>query len=165
MDKDLLRFIDLAKELGAHDAIFIDPGTIKTAAWVKMKCMYGCRSRKVHCCPPNTPTYKETQEVIDCYNKALLIHGKDMALYEVVLKLEREIFLAGYYKAVGFGNGDCQLCKTCNAEKCAHPREARPSMEACGIDVFETARTNGFPITVVQNRDSEGNYYGLILIE
>lgn len=165
MDNDLSRFIDLAKELGACDAKIIAPGTIKTAAWVRMKCMYGCKHRKVHCCPPNTPTPKETQEIIDCYKTALLIHCKDKDPSETVLKLERAIFLAGFYKVIGYGCGACMLCKTCNDEKCANSKDARPSMEACGIDVYETVRTNGFPIEVVKDRKSNGNYYGLLLIE
>ncbi|MDD4238791.1 MAG: DUF2284 domain-containing protein [Desulfotomaculaceae bacterium] len=165
MNTDLSRFIDLAKELGVNDAKFIVPRTIKTAAWVRMKCMYGCKHRKVHCCPPNTPTPKETQEIIDCYKTALLIHCENKDPSDIVLKLERAIFFAGYYKVLGYGCGACMLCKTCNAEKCMHPLDARPSMEACGIDVYETVRTNGFPIMVVQDRKSSGNYYGLLLIE
>ena len=38
-------------------------------------------------------------------------------------------------------------------------------MEACGIDVFATARANGFPIEVVKDESCEDNYYGLVLIE
>lgn len=164
-DNNLSKFINLAKELGAYDAKIIDPGTIKTAAWVRMKCQFGCKYKKVHCCPPNTPTPKETQEVIDCYKTAMIIHGKNTDPSDIVLKLEREIFLAGYYKVIGYGCGSCMLCKTCNEEKCAHPKEMRPSLEACGIDVFETLRRNGFPISVLTDRKESGNYYGLLLIE
>jgi hypothetical protein len=38
-------------------------------------------------------------------------------------------------------------------------------MEACGIDVFKTARDNGFPIEVVRTRDEERNIFGLILVD
>jgi hypothetical protein len=38
-------------------------------------------------------------------------------------------------------------------------------MEGCGIDVFKTARDNGFPIKVVRTRDEERNIFGLILVE
>jgi hypothetical protein len=38
-------------------------------------------------------------------------------------------------------------------------------MEACGIDVFKTARDNGFPIDVVQSPEDERNGYGVILVE
>jgi hypothetical protein len=38
-------------------------------------------------------------------------------------------------------------------------------MEACGIDVFKTARDNGFPIEVVRNREEKRDLFGLILVE
>jgi hypothetical protein len=38
-------------------------------------------------------------------------------------------------------------------------------MEACGIDVYQTARTAGYPIEVVQNSTCDQNYYGLLLLE
>lgn len=174
MDHDLTRFLELAKSLGAYEAKYIDPATIKTAAWVRMKCMYGCSSRRGHCCPPNTPTAKEAREIIDCYQKAMLIHClQDDRPAKIVLQLERELFLSGYYKVIGLGNGVCELCRPYYKEKCAYPAgekcarpaEARPSMEACGIDVFATVRANGFPIEVLPDKESKGNYYGLLLIE
>jgi predicted metal-binding protein len=84
---------------------------------------------------------------------------------KIVTALEREIFLAGYYKTLGFGSGPCRLCRECNVEGCLHPDDARPSMEACGIDVYATARANGSPIEVVRDETSDQNYYGLVLIE
>ncbi|MDD2553545.1 MAG: DUF2284 domain-containing protein [Desulfotomaculaceae bacterium] len=167
MDSKLERFIETAKELGAHGAKFIDPATIKTAPWVIMKCRYGCgRYNTRLCCPPHTPTHKETQEVIDCYQTALLIHCKSWEIVTpIVAKLEKEIFLAGYYKVFGFGCGPCKSCRPCNLVKCVKPQEIRPAMEACGIEVYETARINGFPINVVQDFKDEQNCYGLLLIE
>ncbi len=38
-------------------------------------------------------------------------------------------------------------------------------MEACGIDVFQTARGNGFPIEVVRGADEVRNVDGVILVE
>jgi hypothetical protein len=38
-------------------------------------------------------------------------------------------------------------------------------MEACGIDVFKTARDNGFPIQVVKTQDEERNIFGVLLVE
>jgi hypothetical protein len=38
-------------------------------------------------------------------------------------------------------------------------------MEACGIDVFKTARDNGFPIEVLKTREEERDIFGLILVE
>jgi hypothetical protein len=38
-------------------------------------------------------------------------------------------------------------------------------MEACGIDVFKTARDNRFPIEVMYTRDEERNIFGSVLVE
>ncbi len=38
-------------------------------------------------------------------------------------------------------------------------------MEACGIDVFKTARDNGFTIQVLRTRDEERDIFGLVLVE
>lgn len=38
-------------------------------------------------------------------------------------------------------------------------------MEACGIVVFRTVGTQGFPIEVLKTKKFKYNFYGLILIE
>jgi predicted metal-binding protein len=156
-----------ACELGASEAKIIDARSIVVAAWVRMKCQFGCGGyNKGLCCPPHSPTPEQTRAVIDCYTRALLIHCQgEVRPSPLISQLERAFFLGGYYKALGLGEGPCRLCKTCNLARCEHPSEARPSMEACGIDVFATVRANGFPIRVVQNRQDERNFYGLVLFE
>jgi predicted metal-binding protein len=153
--------------LGAVEAKVIRAETVVTAPWVRMKCRYGCGGWGSNlCCPPHSPTPEETAKVVACYQRALLIHCEaGVRPTPLVTALEREIFLAGFYKALGFGAGPCRLCRTCNLEGCLHPEEARPAMEACGIDVFATARGNGFPIEVVRDESCDENYYGLVLIE
>jgi predicted metal-binding protein len=164
---DLNTFVQKACELGMVDARIIEAKSVVTAPWVRMKCQFGCGGyNKGLCCPPYTPTPQQTQEVLNSYTRALLIHGRpDPFMTRVATQLEREIFLAGFYKALAFGAGPCTLCRPCPLGPCAHPREARPSMEACGIDVYATARANGFPIHVLTDRSCEENNYGLILID
>lgn len=164
---DLNRFLERADELGAVDARVIDPASIITAAWVRLKCQFGCGGYNGGlCCPPYSPTPDETRKVIDCYNRAIIIHCKANGdPKKISVTLEREIFLAGFYKALALGDGPCRLCEKCNMEKCIHPREARPSMEACGIDVYATARGNDLPIAVVTDRTCDQNYYGIILVD
>jgi predicted metal-binding protein len=162
-----------ALELGVQGAKGIDPRSIITAEWVRMKCQYGCSGYgKNLCCPPHTPTPALTQKVIDSYGKAILLHRKlkkgerSKDFNAIIVRLEREIFLDGYYKAWSMGAGPCRLCKECDPNGfCRHGLEARPSMESCGIDVFKTARDNGFPIDVVQSPEDERNGYGVILVE
>lgn len=165
------KFIKKAVELGANDAMIIKTDSIVTAAWVRWKCRYGCDGYNSSlCCPPNTPSHKETRELVDCYKNALLVHFTDGANRvkdptDVVATLERDIFLAGYYKAYALGSGPCQLCNQCTMKECRHAESARPSMESCGIDVFSTARNNGYQIEVLKDRSLKMNRFALVLIE
>ena len=166
-DKDLQAFVQRAVELGATEAKVIDPATVVTAAWVRWKCRFGCGGYGSSlCCPPHSPTPEETRKLLDCYQRAVLVHCKPGQRPKVVVAaLEREVFLAGFYRAFALGEGPCHLCEECNLERCSHPQEARPAMEACGIDVFATARGNGYPIEVVTDHECEQNYYGLVLVD
>lgn len=163
------KYIQQAIRLGALDAKRISAGSVVTAQWVRMKCQYGCGGYgKRLTCPPYSPAPQETKKVIAEYKTAILIHGDGhISVTEIAVKLERSIFLDGFHKAFAMGSGPCRLCDRCNVKKgkCRNSYEARPSMEACGIDVFATARSNGYPIEVVRNRRSKQDYYSLIFIE
>lgn len=165
---DLAEYLGLARRLGARDAKVIRAGTVKCEAWVRLKCQFGCGGyNKRLTCPPFTPEPQRTAAVVACYKRAILIHCHDNDIVnDIIPQLERQIFLAGYYKALGFGSGPCHLCDRCNVKgRCVHPYSARPSMEACGINVYATAHANRFPIRVVRSRREEGDYYGLVLID
>jgi predicted metal-binding protein len=167
------QWIEAAKRLGAAEAQVISPESVVTAPWVRLKCQYGCGGYGQRLtCPPYSPTPEQTRKVLDCYRVAILIHnpvpaGEDnwTSIDQIAAALERKVFLAGHYKALAFGCGPCNLCEECNLEDCVHPSKARPSMEASGIDVYATARGNGFPIEVVRDHTCPQNYYGLVLIE
>ncbi|RJS76341.1 hypothetical protein CW712_02165 [Candidatus Bathyarchaeota archaeon] len=68
--------------------------------------------------------------------------------------MERKIFLAGYPAALAFSSSSCPLCEKCNVEGSyrVKPLEAKPSMEACGISVFETASNAGYRIEVLRSK-------------
>jgi hypothetical protein len=38
-------------------------------------------------------------------------------------------------------------------------------MEACGIDVFKTARRNGFQIDTCKDNDGKWSFFSMVLIE
>jgi predicted metal-binding protein len=167
-----------ALERGMSGAKVIDPRSIATAEWVRMKCQFGCPEfGKRLTCPPHSPTPDRTRKIIDSYEKAILLHfqyqrardkerAKGVSLNETVVRLEGEMFLDGYYKAWGMGGGFCRLCEECDTTGlCKHGDKARPSMEACGINVYKTARDNGFRIEPVRTYEDERNYYGVILVE
>lgn len=157
-----------ALEWGARDARIISPENVYTAEWVRMKCRYGCGGygRRLTC-PPHSPEPQRTRRMLDGYLTAVLVHaGRELNMRELITKLEREAFLAGYHKAFGYASGPCQLCEQCPTDGlCRDPRRARPAMEACGINVFRTAREAGLPIRVVKNREQEPDFYGLLLLD
>jgi predicted metal-binding protein len=142
---------------------------VETAPWVRLKCQFGCDGYgQCLVCPPYTPTPQEMRLVLDSYRRAILMHFKpEVDVKATVVKLEREIFLRGAWKALGLGAGPCYLCESCALKVggCRHAERARPAMEACGIDVYTTVRRAGFPIEVVRTRQQCPEYYGLILID
>ncbi|MFZ2959093.1 MAG: DUF2284 domain-containing protein [Candidatus Ozemobacteraceae bacterium] len=160
-------FVKKAVEYGAIHAKIISANSLITAPWVRLKCQFGCGGFNSNlCCPPFTPTPDEMQKIIHGYEHAILIHCREMKKpTEIVVKLEKDVFLSGYYKALGLGAGPCTLCNECNKQKCARPEETRPSMEACGIDVYATVTGCNFPIQVLIDSEAEGNYFGLVLVE
>ena len=167
-NQGLQSFRNLARKLGALNSGIVDAKTIETDSWVRLKCQFGCDMYgECLTCPPFSPTPEKTRDMIRSYKKAILIHGNDHTdISDIAVKLEKEIFLKGYYKAFAFGAGPCRLCSTCNVKNpCRNSEEARPSMEAAGIDVFKTARRNGFKINVLKDTRCKGNYFGLVLIE
>lgn len=162
-------YIKQAIELGAHNAKQICADTIVTANWVRLKCQFGCGGyNKRFTCPPHSPMPEETAKALKEYKTALLIHcGDHRVIAQIVIEIERRAFLDGFYKAFAMSSGPCRFCEKCNLGKagCLHPIEARPAMEACGLDVFQTVKNNGLPIEVVKDQTCEQNYYGLVLIE
>ena len=43
--------------------------------------------------------------------------------------------------------------------------QVRPMMEACGIDVFKTARRNGFQVDTRKETYGGWNFFALVLID
>ncbi len=171
IEKDLETFCKRAQDLGATDAKPIKAAEIFVANWVRLKCQFGCDGwGQCLTCPPNSPTPETTRKVLAEYEWAILVHvaknkkGDWKSIREIIPKLEREIFLSGYYAAFGFASGPCYLCSECNLKGCKHPEEARPSMEAAGINVYATAHRAGFPLKVVKAETDSQNYYGVILV-
>jgi len=160
-------FLKRIYELGAEKAKIISPADVETGDWVRWKCQFGCGGYGSSLmCPPYTPKPGETRRTLDGYKRGILFETGSRDTKEIAAQMEREIFLAGFYRALGLGAGPCSLCRSCSFDDgCRHPDDARPSMEACGIDVFATARKHGFTINVVRSYEDPQHYFGLVLIE
>lgn len=175
-DGDLEKYCIRAVEAGATHAKQIHPSSVVTAPWVRLKCQFGCPGYgRGHCCPPHTPTPDQTRAVLDCYHRAILFHmdmddkEKDyQKVLDKLVELEGEMFKDQYYRAFLFLAGPCRKCKKCGAlegKPCISPSKARPSMEGCGIDVYQTARNNGFSIQTLRERTETGNRYCLMMVD
>ena len=178
--EDLKQYCEEARTRGATAVKLIHPSTVVTAPWVRWKCQFGCAGYgKSFCCPPNTPTPDETRKLLDAYRRAILFHieaprtperGKQfMEFFEMMIALEGDLFKGGYYKALVMLAGPCNLSKECGKTKgsgsCNFGGKARPSMEACGIDVFQTARNHGFFIQTLREKRETQNIFSLLLVD
>ena len=163
---DLEKYMEMLRARGADPAIEIDPRTVETAAWTVFKCKYGCaRYGKTHCCPPEAPDYARTRAVLDSFSTGILFRVHHWNATAMAAEGARRLFLDGYYKALAFGSGPCKLCPSCAPEGCRFPGKAVPAMEACGIDVFATARAHGLEVRTLRVLGEERNHFGLILVE
>jgi predicted metal-binding protein len=101
-------------------------------------------------------------------------------LHKTVYELEKRAFLSGYYKALGFYAMPCTLCETCVVEeklekgeevspleplRCRHKDMMRPSMEACGVDVFKTLENAGYSPQVLKSYSDSVVLFGMVLLE
>ena len=90
-----------------------------------------------------------------------------MKLHKLVNMIETAAFKRGYYLAAGFIGGECSLCSKCvsplSGKQCRHPFEARPAMEAMGIDVIKTCSKAGMPISL--SSSNKVQWTGLVLLD
>ncbi|WP_325192680.1 DUF2284 domain-containing protein [Methanobrevibacter ruminantium] len=50
-------------------------------------------------------------------------------------------------------------------KKCKYPAEARPSGEACGVDIHKTIENNGYDILGIAEENNSYFCYGIVLLE
>ena len=166
-EKRKRELLALTRKHGAVAAKVVDADSVEIGNWVRMKCRFGCSgwNRRLTC-PPHSPTPAETRVMIDEYERGILFETElGASPSQIAAAVEREAFLMGYYKAFGFGAGPCHLCEECPENAvCRRPGDRRPAMEACGIDVFATARNNGFKIEVLTSHDQPGRCFGLVML-
>jgi len=108
------------------------------------------------------------------------VHERKKDLQKIVYELERKSFLSGYYKTFAMASSPCHLCAVCVAEEklqkgealsaydalnCRHKDLMRPSLEAAGIDVFQTTRNAGYDLKVLKDYSEDVEIFGLVLLD
>lgn len=88
-------------------------------------------------------------------------------LHKIVNEVEGKAMAMGYHFATGLIGGECMLCAVCvgakSGEKCRLPYQARPSMEAVGIDVHTTSARAGLGFALPPEK--EIIWTGVVLLE
>ena len=180
---DLNRYLELAKQLGASDAKTIKARDVKVDERVTMKCLvprcYSCGESPN--CPPYTPKADEMRAIISKYTYAILFKldiepvgdfaDKDLwprghishyrKIFEIVGKLESQMFNDAHYLAMGFAAGTCKAalcdglpCQFFDSGRCRFPLKARPSMEAVGIDAFNLLSKVGWNVYPIGHKET-----------
>jgi len=119
--EDLKKCCDRAIQAGATHAKVIEPVSMVTAPWVRLKCQFGCAGYgRRYSCPPDTPSPEQMRSVLDGYKRAILVHRevpdpKDpsgrknrVKFLDELVALEGEMFKDGYYKAFVVLAGPCR---------------------------------------------------------
>lgn len=178
--------IAFLKEQGATAALPLAVDRIVVDERVRLKCRVPiCDSfHKNLMCPPFVMSVTEFREALSRYQEAVVLQvAKEIAgldgcrphedvyapagrLHELVNRGEKEAFLTGFRFAAGLIGGCCRLCPVCVAVEggmhCRFPFQARPSLEAMGIDVVATLKNVGLSLAFpVQGRVT---WTGLILL-
>lgn len=171
---------EVLQRLGYEDYRWIEGSSIVVAHWVRFKCTFGCISygRKATC-PPQVPSVEECRAFFREYEGAVILHfAARMArpedrgpwsgeISKGLVRLEKEIFWAGFFKAFVLFMDECRFCQDCTGRRdsCVHKEQARPGPESLAVDVFSTARSVGYPIETLSNYDETMNRYALLMVE
>jgi predicted metal-binding protein len=165
---------------GYADFKWIEPQNVVVSHWVRMKCTFGCKEfGRNAACPPNVPSVAECRQFFDEYGSGAVFHfAKAVArpedrhawsrqVNQQLLKLERDVFLAGCRKAFLLFMDSCGVCADCVGVRaeCKSPQSARPTPEAMAVDVFATVRSLGYPIEVLTDYSQQMNRYAFLMIE
>jgi len=164
------RYLALALELGAADAVPFTPDDIVFEPRTILKCMFGCTDwGKGPTCPSRAGSLMpwEYEPVLRRYKWGVILHPPaTQTAPEASYAIERRAFVDGYYLA--FSMSDCACCTDCVGLKdkpCANPKKARPAFHSVGIDVFATARHFGLPIETLDSDDAPQNWYAAVWVE
>ena len=171
-------FIDTALRLGAKKAAVIPAQQIVLSAEFRAICQSNGCGMYDRCwmCPPHVGEIESLMEQVRSFRYGLL--------YQTVSNLEDSFDIEGMLEAgqrhaqlsqrieksgmlpenhLHLTCGGCRLCERCakrDNEPCRFPGEALPSMEAYGIDVYNT--TKDTPLKYINGKDTV-TFFGIVL--
>ncbi|MFQ5482762.1 MAG: DUF2284 domain-containing protein [Nitrospinaceae bacterium] len=157
-----------ATRQGAVNAKVILTRAITLGNWVRLHCQFGCPYYgKRFTCPTFTPTSEEMSGILLDYNKALVVEAATAeGVHGLVLGLETYFRNLGPHTAFALEALPCNLCPVCTVETyCEHPQEARPTLQACGIDVPGTMLNIGWNAAARHEACTSQQKVGLVLID
>lgn len=199
VQQDLAGYRQRAIDLGASDAKIITTDMIIIDERVRMKCMVPiCRSfgTNPHC-PPHAPALDLVRKTVNNFKYAIfymlklpseeiagpearekkLTGASQITNWEIAAKLESEAFYDGYYLAMAFAGGPCNIiycsdrrCTVLAAQRaCPNALFVRPSMEGYGMDVYLMATKVGWDIYPIgggisPSKVPSGTKLGLVLV-
>lgn len=163
----------ISNDYGNFKFEFIATDSIVVEPWTRLKCQFGCPNYgKTLVCPPYTPKAEEFMEMLNSYKTAILfevslssIDDDIGGISKIAVDIENACARLGYYKAFGMGAGPCKICDECNLDECKYPQKARPSGEACGVDIHKTIENNGYDILGIDKKNNSYFCYGIVLLE
>ncbi len=180
--RKMLMLQETAGRLGCSRTELISADLLRPDQRVALKCRVnfcGQYGRNLMCPPAVTGGFDWTKAV-EGYNYALILQrtivvsdnryreiydNEKPAFLKLVLDLEKEAFRAGFSLAYGLTAGHCDICQNCAGVEqlaCLHPEQARPSMEAIGINVEYVTHAAGVLSGFI---DGEVTLTGLLLID
>ena len=176
-DELSVKINDLTKDYKNFEFKYIDTKTIVVEPWTRLKCQFGCPNYgKTLVCPPYAPKAEEFIGMVNSYKTAILfqvslasIEDDVGGISKISCDIENLCAHFGYYKAFGMGAGPCMICHSkgeeCNLDECKYPNQARPSGEACGVDIHKTIENNGYDILGIDKKNDSYFCYGIVLLE
>ena len=120
------------------------------------------------CCPPASPNEKEMGALISdigmlCWFRAL---RRPICSMNSSWPLNGPFSWRGMPRRWLSGPALVRFVHTCPEDgRCRFPEKARPSLEACGVDVYRTAHNAGLPLSPVSHPQGYVKYVGLVLFD
>jgi predicted metal-binding protein len=150
------KVIKRAKQLDIVTSVEFDTSLLIPQQAIRAYCVENkCGKYKNHyMCPPYSGTVAENAAMLRHYRNGILLQYEKplnvandadglaqskLEFHAKILELEKLIKDSGTSPSLGIIGGSCELCCTCKAttgEPCAHPEDARTSLEAMAIDVM-----------------------------